>query len=96
MFIWTVLHSNFFDDRATGSIRITTLIELAQQYGVKLPAYTPEGLRQASPLPHEPLSHCSTHILFQTVFKDKFENLEDALKCFKYLDAVLQTPEALE
>jgi adenosine deaminase len=29
-----------------GSIRLTTLIDLAQEYGVKLPSYTPEGLRE--------------------------------------------------
>lgn len=29
-----------------GSIRLSTLIELAKEYGVKLPSYTPEGLRE--------------------------------------------------
>jgi adenosine deaminase len=59
-----------------GSIRLDTLIDLAQQQGVTLPAYTAEGLRKL-------------------VFKDKYTNLEDYLKCFAISGSILTNQNAL-
>jgi len=60
-----------------GSVRLDTLIELAREYNVKLPSYTPEGLKE-------------------TVFKEKYNSLEEYLKGFDYTCAVMQSEVALE
>jgi adenosine deaminase len=60
-----------------GSVRLDTLIELAREYNVELPSYTPEGLKE-------------------TVFKEKYNSLEEYLKGFDYTCAVLQSEVALE
>ena len=60
-----------------GSLREESLIEMAEERGVKLPADTREGLRE-------------------TIFKDRYRNLEEYLQGFQYTTAVLQDSEALE
>ncbi|MCK4807171.1 MAG: adenosine deaminase family protein, partial [Candidatus Aegiribacteria sp.] len=60
-----------------GSLRISTLIELARESGVELPSYTEDGLRE-------------------TVFKDKYRNLNEYLTGFAYTTAVMRTREQLE
>ena len=60
-----------------GSLRISTLIDLARTHGVELPSYSEDGLRQ-------------------TLFKERYESLADYLRGFRYMVAVMQTPEALE
>ncbi len=60
-----------------GSLRIPTLIELAQERHVELPSYTVEGLRE-------------------TVFKDRYANLNEYLLGFQYTLSVMRDPEALE
>ena len=60
-----------------GSLRLTTLAEMAQAHKVVLPSYTETGLREL-------------------VFRDRYANLGQYLRCFGYTVAVLQTAEALE
>lgn len=60
-----------------GSMRLSTLIELAREYQVALPSYTEEGLKE-------------------TVFKEKYQNLEEYLSGFAYTIAVMQSEVALE
>jgi adenosine deaminase len=55
----------------------STLIELARQHNVTLPAYTEAELRQL-------------------VFKDNHDSLDDYLRGFPYITAVMQQPDALE
>ena len=60
-----------------GSIKLTTLIELAQQQKIELPSYTVDGLEAL-------------------VFKSTYADLNEYLKGFSYLTAIMQDPESLE
>jgi len=60
-----------------GSMRLSTLIELAREAGVELPSYTEAGLRE-------------------TVFKDRYADLNEYLKGFAYTCAVMRSAEAIE
>jgi adenosine deaminase len=60
-----------------GSLRLSTLIDLARTRGVTLPSQTEQGLRE-------------------TVFREKYANLNEYLEGFQYTVAVLNDAEALE
>lgn len=60
-----------------GSIRLSTLLELARAKGVALPADDEAGLKRL-------------------VFKKRFSNLKEYLRCFSYCTAVLQDASSLE
>ncbi|HDQ45841.1 MAG TPA: adenosine deaminase family protein, partial [bacterium] len=60
-----------------GSIRLTTLLDIAKKEGLPLPADTDAGLNES-------------------VFKDRYENLEDYLRTFGLSCSVMQRPEYLE
>lgn len=60
-----------------GSLRIPTLIELAQEANLTMPSYTENGLREI-------------------VFKEKYADLPEYLKGFRYTVGVLQSEENLE
>ncbi|MGM0597076.1 MAG: adenosine deaminase family protein [Myxococcota bacterium] len=60
-----------------GSLRLKTLIELAEENNVNLPSYTERGLKE-------------------TVFKPKYNSLNEYLMGFGYTTAVLQNESSLE
>ena len=60
-----------------GSMRISTLIDLAESAGVDLPGRTETELKR-------------------TVFKEQYADLDEYLKGFAYLTAVMQSEESLE
>ncbi len=76
-----------------GSLRIETLIELARKQKVKLPSYTPSGLRKT--VFKDRYKNLEEYLRgFQRGFQ--YKNLEEYLRGFQYTCAVLRDPEALE
>jgi adenosine deaminase len=60
-----------------GSLRLSTLIELAKDKKIELPSWTESGLRE-------------------TVFKEKYNSLDEYLQGFDYTTAVMNDEESME